>query len=366
MSAFEESLRTRAGRLRTMARPIVQCALAAALAWVVATQVLGHAAPFFAPIAVVLCIGVGAGRRWRRVLELVAGVSVGVGVGDLLISAIGSGPWQIALVIVLAMSVSVLLDSGALIALQAASSAVLVATLLPPGGTGGIDRMADALLGGLIGLAVIALLPANPAALAARHVRGLLEELGAALETAASALRDRDPALADAALERARAAQRTVDGYSSALQTAHENAALSPLHHRSDLAPYFTAAEPLDHALRNLRVMLRHAVAVIDKGEEVPEMLTEGMAELSRSVARLSEELPQGGALPLTRKALLRTAARLDPAVPPVLGLSAHAVLAQLRSLTVDLLRATGESRPEALSAFPHRRTAAVPESRAC
>lgn len=365
MSAFEDSLRTRAGRLRVMARPILQCALAAALAWVVATQVLGHAAPFFAPIAVVLCIGVGVGRRWRRVLELVAGVSVGIGVGDLLVSTIGNGPWQIALVIALAMSVSVLLDGGALIALQAGSSAVLVATLLPPGGSGGIDRMVDALLGGLIGLAAIALLPTNPAALAARHVRGLLDELGAALETAAAALRGRDLALAAAALERARASQRTIDGYSDALQSAHETAALSPLHHRSDLAPYFTAAEPLDHALRNVRVMLRHTVAVIDKGEEAPELLTEGMDDLSRSVARLSEELPRGGALPLTRKALLRTASRLDPADPPAMGLSAHAVLAQLRSLTVDLLEATGESHPGALSAFPHRRTA-VPESRAC
>lgn len=348
-----------------MAPPILQCALAAALAWVVAAKALGHAAPFFAPIAAVLCIGVGAGRRWRRVLELVAGVGVGVGVGDLLISAIGSGPWQIALVIVLAMSVSVLLDSGALTALQAGSSAVLVATLLPPGGTAGLDRMTDALLGGLIGLAAVALLPADPAALAARHVRGLLDELGAALETAAEALRGRDAELASAALERARASQRTVDGYSEALQTAHETAALSPLHHRADLAPYFTAAEPLDHALRNVRVMLRHTVAVLEKGEDAPGLLAEGMQDLARSVARLGEELPQGGALPLTRKALLRTAARLDPASPPAMDLSAHAVLAQLRSLTVDLLEATGESHPSALSAFPHRRTA-VPEPRAC
>lgn len=268
-------------RLRTMAPPILQCALAAALAWVVAAQVLGHAAPFFAPVAAVLCIGVGAGRRWRRVLELVAGVGVGVGVGDLLISAIGSGPWQIALVLVLAMSVSVLLDNGALTALQAGSSAVLVATLLPPGGTAGLDRMTDALLGGLIGPAAVALLPADPAALAARHVRGLLDELGAALGT------------------------------------AHETAALSPLHHRADLAPYFTAAEPLDHALRNVRVMLRHTVAVLEKGEDAPGLLAEGMEDLARSVARLGEELPQGGALPLTRRALLRTAARRSPSPAP-------------------------------------------------
>ncbi len=359
---------TSGGRLRTMARPILQSALAAALAWLVATQVLGHDRPFFAPIAVVLCIGVGLGRRWRRVVELVAGVSVGVGVGDLLVSQIGSGPWQIALVVGLAMTVSVLLDGGTLISMQAGSSAVLVATLLPPGGTGGIDRMADALVGGLIGLAAIAILPTDPAGLADRYIRKLFDELSAALEAAGAALRDRDTAGAKAALERARGSQRTVDGYREALQTAYEIASLSPLHrgHRDRLDTYRTAAEPLDHALRNARVMLRHTAAVIDKGEHAPELLAEGMADLARSVARLRAELAQGDTPLLTRKALRRTAVRLDPVPLPELGFSAHVVLAQLRSLTIDLLEATGESHVGALAAFPHRETAGGGASRAC
>ncbi|MEO3787390.1 FUSC family protein [Actinocorallia sp. B10E7] len=355
MTAFSDSLQARTGRLRTMALPIVQCALAAALAWIVATQVLGHARPFFAPIAVVLCIGVGLGRRWRRVLELVAGVGVGVGVGDLLVSAIGGGPWQIALVVALAMTVSVLLDGGTLTSLQAGSSAVLVATLLPPGDGAGFDRMVDALTGGLIGLTAIALLPANPSGLAAKHVRGLLEELSAALETAAAALRDHDPSLAAAALERARGSQGTVDGYRDALQTAREITSLSPVHrHRRDrLDAYLTATEPLDHALRNTRVLLRHTAAVIEKNEPVPALLSEAMEDLARSVTRLREELSEGHDPALTRKALRRTAARLDPAVLPALGFSAHVVLAQLRSLTVDLLEATGTSHTQALAFLP-------------
>src|SRR3954447_14180746 len=135
-----------------MALPIVQCAVGAAVAWLVATEVFSHSRPFFAPIAVVICIGVGFGQqRLRRVVELVVGVSVGIGVGDLLISQIGAGWWQLALVLALAMSVSVLLGGGTLVTLQAASSSILVATLLPPGGTAGLDRMADALIGGLLG-----------------------------------------------------------------------------------------------------------------------------------------------------------------------------------------------------------------------
>ncbi|GAA2737453.1 FUSC family protein [Actinocorallia aurantiaca] len=357
MTALADSLQARTGRLRTMALPIVQCAFAAALAWIVATQVLGHARPFFAPIAVVLCIGVGLGRRWRRVLELVAGVGVGVGVGDLLVSVIGSGPWQIALVVALAMTVSVLLDGGTLTSLQAGSSAVLVATLLPPGDGAGLDRMVDALSGGLIGLAAIALLPANPSGLAAKHVQGLLEELSTALETAATALRDRDLSRAATALERARGSQGTVDGYQNALQTAREITSLSPLHRRDRLDAYLTAAEPLDHALRNTRVLLRHTAAVIEKNEPAPALLSEGMEELARSVTRLREELSARQDPALTRKALRRAAARLDPAVLPPLGFSAHVVLAQLRSLAVDLLEATGASHAQALSLLPRSRT---------
>ncbi|MDX6744819.1 FUSC family protein [Actinocorallia sp. A-T 12471] len=357
MTAFADSFRDRTGRLRVMALPIVQVALAAGLAWIIATRLLGHDRPFFAPIAVVLCIGVGLGTRRRRVWELVAGVSVGVGVGDLLISLIGGGAWQIALVVALAMAVSVLLDGGTLISLQAGSSAVLVATLLPPGGTGGIDRMVDALVGGLVGLVAVALLPANPAGLAAKAIRELLEELSAALEAAAAALRERDPEIAAEALERARGSQGTVDKYRDSLVTAHEIAALSPLHRarRDRLETYATAAEPLDHALRNARVLLRHTVAMIEKGEPAPDLLVDGMGELAQTAVRLRDELIAGGTPLLTRRVLRRTAARLDPVPLPPLGFSAHVVLAQLRSLAVDLLEATGAEHEEALAAFPHR-----------
>lgn len=219
--------------------------------------------------------------------------------------------------------------------------------------------MVDALVGGLIGLAAIALLPANPSGLAAKHVRGLLEELSTALETAATALRDRDLSRAATALERARGSQGTVDGYQNALQTAREITSLSPVHHhrRGRLDPYLTAAEPLDHALRNARVLLRHTAAVLEKGEPAPGLLAEAMEDLARSVTRLREELSAGHDPALTRKALRRTAARLDPAALPSLGFSAHVVLAQLRSLTVDLLEATGDTHAQALSSLPRART---------
>src|SRR5918998_6721737 len=133
---FEEASR----RLQMSALPIGQCAVAAGVAWFVATAVIGHARPFFAPIAAVISLGVSLGSRLRRVAELVVGVSLGVLVGDLLISQIGSGTWQIMLVVALAMAAAVFADGATLLVAQAGASAVLVATPLPPGGAGGLDR----------------------------------------------------------------------------------------------------------------------------------------------------------------------------------------------------------------------------------
>lgn len=57
-----------------------------------------------AAIAAVVCLGLTRGQRLRRPIEWTLGVGLGVDVGDLLVSAIGAAPWQIALVVALAMS----------------------------------------------------------------------------------------------------------------------------------------------------------------------------------------------------------------------------------------------------------------------
>jgi len=94
-------VRGRLATLRTTAVPIAQCAGAASLAWLVATEVVGHARPFFAPISAIIALGVGVGGRGRRAVEVALGVALGILVGDLLIALIGTGTAQIALVVVL-------------------------------------------------------------------------------------------------------------------------------------------------------------------------------------------------------------------------------------------------------------------------
>ena len=120
------------------------------------------------------------------------GVSLGVLVADLLISVIGSGWWQITLVVILAVAAAVFFDGGSLLVNQAGASAVLVATLLPPGQAGGLDRCVDALIGGGVGVVVAAVLPTDPVGPVRRTSRALLDELAAVLRGVADALRDRD------------------------------------------------------------------------------------------------------------------------------------------------------------------------------
>jgi len=160
-SYLGEEVTRRLTRWRSTAVLIVQAALAAGVSWLAAVHIVDHRAPFFAPVAAVVCLGMTLGQRLRRVLELIVGVGLGVGVGDLLLSAIGTGPWQIALVVGLAMSIAVLSDGGTVITGQAAVSAILVAALCLPGDAGGLNRLIDGVIGGATGLLIVGLFPAT-------------------------------------------------------------------------------------------------------------------------------------------------------------------------------------------------------------
>lgn len=338
--------------LRYMALPILQCGIAAGVAWLVATRVFGHERPFFAPIAVIICIGVGLGqRRLRRVVELVVGVSLGIGIGDLIVLAIGTGPWQIALVVVLAMTAAVLLDGGPLITVQSGASAVLVAALLPANQSG-LDRMVDALIGGLLGLAAVALLPGNPPEVARRHARQMIMALASGLTTAADAIDARDPDVAVQELRRIQS-QQAIEEYRDALRTARDILAIAPVHwrQRQPLRAYISAAEPLDSALRNVRVLLRRTRSALADDEPVPAAIPAALRQLSAATTSFGDHLWHDRSA--VRQAIGEAAASIDADDLAGGGFSAQVVAAQLRSVAVDLLQATGLRHEEARAVLP-------------
>ena len=174
-SRLREHLTGRLSSWPSLAVPLLQTALAAGLSWFVAVHLFGHVEPLFAPVAAIVSIDMTLGQRLRRAIELIVGASVGVGIGALLISAIGTGAWQIATVVGLATSVAVLLSGRAVINVQAAVSAILVVTSYVPGDMSAVDRLFDGLIGAAIGLvidAVFARSPVCPAAVSGTGARG--------------------------------------------------------------------------------------------------------------------------------------------------------------------------------------------------
>src|SRR5213082_1118743 len=202
-----------------------QAGLAAGLSCLVANDVLHHPRPFFAPIAAVIALNVSVGQRLRRVVELVVGVALGILVGDVLIYFIGTGGWQIGAGVAAAVLVSVFLGGSPVVIGQAAASAVLVATLAPPSGGIYYSRFFDALIGGVIGILVMALLlPVNPLTVIRRAAGPALDVVVAGLHDCALALSDRDRDEAQAALERLRAGESRVTAFRDALAGAQETA----------------------------------------------------------------------------------------------------------------------------------------------
>lgn len=302
---------TRVRRLRDSGLPVLQCALAAGLAYLVARDLFGHPVPFFAPIACVLVLGVGVTNRLRRSVELAVGVSVGVAVGDLIVVLIGPGWWQISVVVGLALLAALLFDVGALLLNQAAVSAVLVATLQPPGTMAAFSRWIDTLIGAAIGLAMAATLPSHPLTRARRGLTELLEELEAVLVGTADALDAHDGDAAAAVLERARATQKRVDTLIDAVDAGFEITTIAPLRrrHRGELARLRTAIRPVDLALRNARVLARRGHASVLDGEEPDPDLVLVMRRLAEAVAVLRQELTTGESTDGARSDLLDTAA---------------------------------------------------------
>lgn len=153
-------------RLTTAWFALLQSAATAGVAWFLARDVLHHAQPFFAPVAAALALSTSTILRFQRAVQMMLGVSLGIGVGSLVQAVLGPGAVSIAAAALLAFGVAVFIGEGYLgrgmmFANQTAVSAILVLALYRTG-VGG-ERIFDALLGGALAVIVsVLVLPANP------------------------------------------------------------------------------------------------------------------------------------------------------------------------------------------------------------
>jgi len=328
----------------------VQAGVAAGLAWWIAHDLIGRPTPFFAPIAAVITLASSVGQRVKRTSELVLGVAIGIGIGDAVILVIGSGPWQIALVVVGAVLAATALGGGAPLVVQSAASAVLVATLTsgpnPP-----YTRFFDALVGGAVGLVVMTvLLPLNPLTVVRRAVDPALTALAAGLHAVSKGLFAADPEAVRQALEDLRAAETDFAEFSAAVTAAGENVAFAPARWRSRgaLGQYVHGSTQLTYALRNARVMARRGETALADGEPIPAVLPGSIGLLGDAVGLLRQEWAKGAEPVAARERALRAVAESGQAYREGVGFSGGVVVAQVRTTAADLLRATGIEHAEA------------------
>ncbi len=347
------SVRARVARLADKRWHVLQCALAAGVAWFVAADLLDHPTPFFAPIVAVVSLGTSYGQRLRRVAEVTVGVAIGVLIADLLVIQIGSGWWQLTLIVVLAMSVAFLLDGGQLFVMQAAVQSIVISALVPDPDQAFI-RWTDALVGGAVAVIAATVVPAAP-------LRRPREQAARVMRKIAELLRAGAEVMVDGELERGLdllADARSTDELIRELQVAADEGmaviSSSPfrVRHRAGVRRMAELVDPLDRALRSTRVLVRQVAVTAYHRRPVPESYMRLAVELAAAADCVADELAADRMAVAARPALLEVG-EATGRVERTDVLTAEAILVQLRSIVVDLLLLTGMDQMESTDALP-------------
>jgi uncharacterized membrane protein YgaE (UPF0421/DUF939 family) len=347
------SVRARVKRWESKSWQIGQCALAAGVAWLIAADLLGHQSPFFAPVAAVVALGTSYGQRLRRVAEVTVGVAVGVFLADLLVAWLGSGWWQIALIVALAMSVAFLLDGGQLFVTQAAVQSIVVASLVPDPGAA-FTRWTDAVVGGAVALVAATVVPAAPLRRPREQAAVVMRKTAALLRAAGEVMTDGEPERALALLADARSTDSLIRELQDAADEGLSVVESSPfrVRHKGDLRKMGDLVDPLDRALRSTRVLVRQTAVAAYHRWPIPSSYSLLALDLADAADLVADELAADRMATAARTALL-TVGEATGRVERTDVLAAEAVLAQLRSVVVDLLMVAGLDQAESTDALP-------------
>lgn len=347
------SQKRRVNRWQSRLFMIVQISLAAGMSWWLAQTLFSHTAPFLAVVATIVCLGFSFGQRLWRAIEIAVGVTVGVLIGDIFLYYFGTGVWQIMLVIAVAMSITTWLGARTLMVTQSAVQAAVVLTVIP-GVDAGIERWMDALVGCAVALVFATVAPTGPVNRPRIQAAKVLHETSNTIRSMIAAVDASDMEAAERVLASARATEHALAALTTA---ANEGAAVvrfSPFmrRHRETVLQIADITVPLDRFTRNLRVLARRGVVAVNRGEGV----SEGHLQLLSSLAQVTDECA----------AELYAMRRPDSKVPDIIALaeesatiaigeqlSSAVILAQVRSMLVDLLELCGVEYTDARDSVP-------------
>jgi uncharacterized membrane protein YccC len=287
----------------------------------------------------------------------VLGVVIGIAVAVLLVSLLGAGLLQIGVLVFLAMVTAVAVGGGPVLVAQAGISAIFLAVLEPVDPGSSPNRIIESVIGGAVALAVNALLfPPNPVRLVKEATRTALDDLAAALDLTATALEKGDPERATKALAAARAVDEDVDALDDAIEVGWETARYSPARRtaRGPLESYEEEGKQIDFAVRNSRVLARNVLRFVRRRGSGPAGLVEAIAQLAAAVRALSTGLgdPQGQGSADARRLAAEAAQRAGEVFATHGDLSTSAIVSQVRSTAVDIVRASEVDSTAAEAAF--------------
>jgi len=309
--------------VRGVFAPVLQASIAAGVAWYVAHDLLGHAQPFFAPIAAAVALSTSHVQRSRRSVQMMVGVLLGIGVSELLHPLVGNGAVSIGVVVFVTLLLAVALGigfvgEGMMFFNQAAASAVLVIALHKAGT--GAERAVDALVGGAVALVIgVGLFPADPLRVLWDTENGLLRSLLRILErrpAPASAEMETDPDM-DPALAASHEVHRQLTALTQARATARTSVRVAPRRRsmRATVEREETRVARLYLLASGVLSLLR---TTIDLAEEPtaprPELIVE-VQELAQTL-RILVDAHRPWSLPTVAQARARMQALLDRPLP--------------------------------------------------
>ena len=332
---------------------IIQIIAAVVIAYSITHWLIGHQYPLLAVTVTITSLGLTRDARPRRVAESLLGIVLGVAVSEAIALVIGSGVWQLAVVLLVVFVVGRFFSPNPQFAVASAIPAAIA--MLLPASSGLFGRTLDALVAGVVALLVTALIPRNPGRTAARDRAGVFAVLTESTEATSRALHDGDEGAAELALSRLRRLQPRFDAWRQSLDTAIAVARVSPwLRGRMpELRRDERALESVDLAIRHLRVIARRSQFLVRDGVARPG-LADAMTTVATGVRLLGEELADPQTAGASRSVLAGLCRRLDPeALLPGAGLADASALLLLRPLVVDLLVGTGMPYAEARDLLP-------------
>lgn len=360
-------IRSGAWRARKALIPAGTSAIAAVTAYAFAHFIFGHSEPYFAATSALISLGFGRDPHIRKALEVSIGVTLGILVGDSLQALLGQGYWQGVIVVFVTIILARFIDSGVIFTTQMSIQAVMV-VLLPMPVEGPLSRSLDAVIGGVIAIAITMMTPVSVKKETVAGLRELFTSVTGVFRELAHALEEHDSRSGWVGLIEARGLQSKIDGVRTELSAADVRASYSPTRKstRQDLKEMSRTLEKTDLAVRSLRIIARRVITVIDEvdarddTEDDLERMASWFSEVADALAILGRSVAEPVApgrhrsLSVARDALGSATTKLTPRNLGADTLHGEALVMMCRPMMVDFIEATGSDHDEAASYLPN------------